>query len=310
VAGVVIAARRSPPRLVDLGLAAAVGALVLAPMIGPMIAAATGGDPIPFAISLQSHGWDPLNAFRSTFEGPDGRFAFDLPMGAFYLLEPARTYYLGPLFAVLALIGLVAVLRRPSAQAVATLIAWPLLVIGFLAGDTTQNTRFTLAALPPIAILAAWGAGSIARMLPMRRWASTLVIGVLVVGLGFQVIAAWRFTDAFIVRQQAWLAAADSLAAGVPDGERLITFGCTLALRHSGIPAIELYDLEPADLLALVADGRATWLILPEDGIDGQWAGKPPGINVEALRAGPGLVEVATAGDWTLHRVGFAAPLS
>jgi hypothetical protein len=279
-------------------------------MVIPMLDAAARGQPVPFAISLQSHGWDAANALRSTFDGPDGRFAFELTMGAFYLLEPTRTWYLGPLFAVLALFGVMAVLRRPTTLLVAVLIAWPVLVIGFLAGDTTQNTRFTLAALPPLAVLASTGVGWVARILPPRRWAAAAVAAVVLVGLGFQVVTAWRFTDAFVVRQQRWLTAADSLAAQVPPGDRLIAFGCTLALRHRGIPAIELYDLAPADLLAQVADGQPTWLILPRDGIDGQWAAKPPGLNVAALRDGPGLVPVANAGDWSLHRVGFAAHLS
>jgi hypothetical protein len=309
VAGLVIAVRGERPRWADVALAATAGGLVLAPMVIPMLDAATRGEPVPFAISLQSHGWDAANAIRSTFDGPDGRFVFELTMGEFYLLEPARNWYLGPLFAVLALIGVVAVLRRPTILLVAVLIAWPVLVIGFLAGDTTQNTRFTLAALPPMAILAAIGVGWVARILPSRPWAVAAVAAVLLVGFGFQAVNAWRFTDAFVVRQQRWLAAANSLAAQVPPGDRLIAFGCTLALRHRGIPAIELYDLAPADLLAQVADGRATWLILPRDGIDGQWAAKPPGLNVAALRDGPGLVPMATAGDWSLHRVGFAAHL-
>jgi hypothetical protein len=225
-------------------------------------------------------------------------------MGAFYLLEPTRTWHLGPLFAALALVGVVAVLRRPSVLSVATLLAWPLLVIGFLAGDTTQNTRFALAALPPIAILASAGVGLILRAVASRRWAVGLVILVVALGLGSQAVSAWRFTDAFVVRQQRWLTSADRLVARIPSGDRLITFGCTLAIRHRGSPAIELYDLEPAALLGLLADGRPTWLILPRDGVDRQWADAPPGRNVAALRGGPGLVAVASDGDWTLHRVG------
>jgi hypothetical protein len=133
---------------------------------------------------------------------------------------------------------------------------------------------------------------------------------VVLLGLGAQALGAWRFTDAFIVRQQQWLAAADRLSARVPPGDRLIAFGCTLAVRHRGVSAIELYDLDPGQLLAMLGDGRTTWLILPRDGIDGQWANKPPGRNVAALRAGPGLMTVATDGDWTLHRIGFVAHLS
>jgi 4-amino-4-deoxy-L-arabinose transferase-like glycosyltransferase len=175
LAGVMVARRHVPSRWLDVALAAVVGAAVLAPMLVPMLIAAASREPIPFAVSLQSHGWDPANMFRSAFDGPDGHFEFELPMGLFYLLEPARGYHLGLLFAAFALVGVVAVSRRPTALNVAVLIAWPLLIIGFLAGDTTQNTRFALAALPPVAILAATGVGLLARQLVARsQWTVAL----------------------------------------------------------------------------------------------------------------------------------------
>ena len=229
-------------------------------------------------------------------------------MGLFYLLEPAEAWYLGPL-AVAALAGVGAVLRRPSVMRAGTLLAWPGLVMLFLAGDATQNTRFSLALLPPLAILAALGIALtvelLGRMSPGRARVGTLLVGASVaLGMASMAAGAMRITDGFVVRQQADRAAIDELASRIPSGDRVLAFGATLALRHGGIPAVELYDLGPPDIEALLADGRPTWLLVPADVSGPQWAEGPPGRDVAALRVGPGLTDAGRAGSWRLFRIG------
>ncbi|MBA2570978.1 MAG: hypothetical protein H0V04_07360 [Chloroflexi bacterium] len=301
-----VAARRRPMHIFGAAIAAL---LVLAPMLIPMAAALGAGRPVPFSIQFASHPWDPANAIRSSFVNADGRFDFDLPMGLFYLLQPAQLYYLGPVIAVAAVFGLMVVVRRPRLTTTAVLIGWPLLVLGFLAGDTTQNTRFTLAALPPLAILAAVGAVAIldvfGRMPSQRALVGRLtVLAVIAFALAVSALTALRFTDSFIERQQADVAAIRRLYAGVPAGSRVISFGATLALRHDGVGAIELYDQTPGSVVSLVDDDRPTYLIVPRDGLEGQWADEPPGRAFEVLRSVPGVTLIAEEANYRLYEVG------
>lgn len=88
-----------------------------------------------------------------------------------------------------------------------------------------------------------------------------------------------------------------------PD-DRLIAFGATLALRFAGRDALELHDLAPEAALALVADGRRTWLLIPEGALTAQWAATPVARAFDALGEGPGVRLVARAGSWELWSVG------
>lgn len=317
VAGGVVAWRRTragagagPGLAVTLGLPLLAGAAVLAPVVGPMAWAAAHGDPIPFSIQLASHPWDPANLVRTEIASRDGLGRFTLPMGVFYLTEPGRAYHLGPLFALLAIAGLVPLIRRPRVIPIAVLVAWPVLVIGFLGGDVTQNTRYILAALPPIAILAAGGVGAVTGVLRgrvgERAGRAVVMVAGLVVALALtaNLVAAWRLTDGFIRRFQADRAAIAALDARVGPDDRLIAFGATLALRFAGRDALELHDLGPESALALVSDGRRTWLLVPEGALTAQWAATHVARAFDALRDGPGVRLMDRAGPWELWSVG------
>jgi hypothetical protein len=295
----------------DVLLAGIAAAFVLAPVVVPMAVAFLRGETPPFSIQLRSHAWDPSNALRTEFSGPDGTARFAIPMGAWAVAEAARPYYLGPLLAACALGGAARVVRHAEPVALATLLAWPLLVIGLLAGDIYQNTRFFLAGLPPVAILAAIGvtgaAGLAARSTGRRPGLlPPIVAAIAIAALGVQVVGAWRFTDAFITRQQADLGAVERLGDRVPHTARLISFGATLALRQRGRDVVELYDLDPEELLDLVADGQPSYLLVQEQGLVAQWASERPGRAFTAIRDGPGLRRVEVAGAWTLFAIGRA----
>lgn len=321
VAAVIVAVRRAGTLApedrarflaVTLGLPLAAAILVLAPMLGPMAWAWGRGAPVPFATQLTSHPWSPANAVRSETTGPDGTQRWPLPMGLFAVTEPFRPYHLGPVFAVAAAGGAFRLMRRARASLpLAVLVAWPALVLLELAGDVVQNTRFALAVLPPLAILASGGLDAVAAWVgahgrPRDRRRAVTVGGTLVLGglLLVNAVGAWHFTDSFIGRFQASSAALARLVESVPADGRLVALGATLELRWKGRDVTELSALPVADATALARDGRPTWIVLPAGVIDTQWAGTPIAAAFVALGsgndAGPRLE--ARDGPWELWR--------
>jgi hypothetical protein len=295
------AVRRSA--VAQLVVGAVVGLVVVVPTVLPMVDAARAGGAIPFTADFAAYRWDPASALRSSFDTLDGRLSYALPTGAFYGLQAVESYWAFGL-GLLALPGLAVVLRQRSPAQTALLVAWPALVVGFLVGGATQNTRFFLAAWPPVAILVA--SGAVWLWSTAARWqrGRMVVVGLLALGLLVNAAAAARFTDAFIDRQLHDLAAIRSLAARVPGDARILTIGATPVLRHDGRQdVVELFDLDEAAARALVDDPRTEYVLVDLDAIHGQWAGTIPGRTVAALEADPGLASVATAGAWTLARV-------
>jgi hypothetical protein len=238
-----------------------------------------------------------------------------MPMGLFALLEPARPYHLGPIGGVLALLGTVRLVLRPRLVPLALLIGWPLLVMGFQAGDVIQNTRHALALLPPVAILAAAGVDLLADWIgalprAVRRPAGGVLAVVVTAALVASAVGAWRLTEGFIARFQRDERVLADLVARVPLDDRLVAFGATLALRFSGRDVIELADLSPEGARTLPGDGRPTWLLLPDEDVATRWADEPVGRAFLAMRDGPGLEPAGAAGAWTLWRLGMAPAAS
>jgi hypothetical protein len=297
----------------DAALGALVATLVLLPTAVPMVDAVLHGQPLPFAADFAAYHWDAANAASRSVQSLDGRLVFDEPAGLFYLSQPIRRYWFW-LIALLAIPGALHVLRRMTVTRVAVLLAWPSLVVAFLAGGGYQNTRFFLACMPPVAILIAMGAGAAwgaVRIGPptLRALARATLVAALGAGLAANAVYAVGFADAFVARQTADLAAVRALAGQVSGDARLISLGPTAALRHEGrADVVELYWLDAESVLALVGDGRPTYLLVDIASIRGQWRGQPPGRAVDALAFGPGLELVDADGIWTLYRVGASTP--
>jgi hypothetical protein len=326
------ARRRRPSESVRAAVVAAlVGVAIVIPVAIPMLGAIAAGRPVPFAADFSAYQWDVANALRSTIQTLDGELTYDQAGSAYYASQPVRRYWFG-LLGLLAVPGMLAVIRRPAVPAVAVLLAWPALVVGFLAGGGYQNPRFFLAAMPPLAILVALGAGlvwgsrsssrghartpsdvsprpSTARGAHAVGMALALAIAVLVpAGLASNAAYAASYTDAFVVRHAADLAAIRSLALRAPADARLITLGATPVLRHDGrADVVELYWLDEGSVAALVADGRPTYLLVDMASMRSQWAAAAPGRAVRALEREPGLEPIGSAGIWTLYRVGSRA---
>lgn len=296
----------------DAATGAIVASLVLLPTAAPMLDALLRGLPLPFAADFAAYHWDAGNAASRTFETLDGQLAYDEPTGFFYLTQPIRRYWFW-LVGLLAIPGFVAMLRMRTVPRVAVTLAWPGLVVGFLAGGGYQNTRFFLAAMPPVAILVALGAASVWRAAgtgprAWRRFARPALAAALVAGLAVNAAYGVGFTDAFVQRQAADLGAIRVLVAKLPLDARLITLGPTAGLRHEDrADVVELYWLDGPSALALVGDGRPTYLLVDAVSMREQWRDRPPGRAFLALAGGPGLETVEAAGIWTLYRVGTSA---
>ncbi|HYI21517.1 MAG TPA: hypothetical protein VEX62_02675 [Candidatus Limnocylindrales bacterium] len=279
--------RLDPRRAAAHAIAAAVLAVVLvAPALGEI------GD------ASNSQSWNPAFAAQSVVETLDGRLTYELPMSAFYLLQPVQTYWFS-LLAVLALPGIAAIVRRRDPIQIALLIAWPALVLVFLAGNPYQNTRYFLAAAPPVAILISLGTLVVWRFLK-----TPITVLVVVAALVLGAFNASNFTYAFVERVSRNSASIRALAAHVPPDARLITLGATAQLRHDRIPnVIELASLDQQATAQLLADGRPTYLLIDRASIAGQWTTRAPAAIVASIEAAPGLREVDVSGIWTLYEV-------
>ena len=299
-------ARLEPRRALTGGAAALVVVLLVLAPAGIAIGRTIGaGRPIPFAAELGVATFDPLTPFRSSFQTADGHLAYAWPMALWTLLQPAHWYWLGALGLAVP-IGLLVLLRRAgrTATEMATLVAWPGLTVLVLVFYPYQNPRFALAILPPIAILAAVGLRAawqaIRDRLPSLR---ALALAGAAFAIGANAGLAWRYTDGFVVRQAADLAAIRTLEARVPPDARLASLGATAVLRHDGRDVIELYDLGP-EAAAELARARPLYLLVDADAFRTQWAGTRTGRAFEVLSSAPGFVGIDRAGTWTLFEAG------
>lgn len=279
--------------------------VILSPLIGPALAVWAGraSGLVSFVGNLQVHYWNPVHAFRREFDTPDGHLVYSLPNGLYYALAPAHRYYFTPLVALVLLPGLWAAWQKRSREWSLLIGGWAAVVYVYHAGDPWQNFRFTLAYLPPLAILAALGAGVLA-----ERWRSWLWAG-LAVGWGAMAWGGWQLTHGFILRKADEVSIVQRVEAQLPDDARLITFNLTSMFRHySALETIELYDLRADDVAALLSKGHPMYLLMDVNNVETQWANTPLSQTYQWMRASPGLKVLDQFGAYTLFRVQPSGP--
>jgi len=303
---------RARPRTAVLH--AAVGVLVaaalLVPVLGPPLLGLLShpSAPAAFAGNLQVYSWSPLNALRRDFFTADGHLAYAQPNGVYYAVAPANLAFFGPLLAPWIVVGLWAAGRGWRWSTLLLVLGWAGVVYAFHAGAAWQNFRFSLAYLPPLAILVAAGLVWTAH----RAWwrVDRRVVGMLVgawAALGLLTTAggAVRLVEGFIDRKADDLALVHWVQTETPPGAQLLRFGPTLAFRHyTSLPTFDLFDLSPVDLDAVLATRAPTYVLLDEQNVEDQWLGQPPAVNWHLLRDGPGVAEIGSQGSFTLLRVG------
>ena len=136
-----------------------VAAALLVPVLGPPLLGLLShpSEPAAFAGNLQVYSWSPLNALRRDFLTADGHLSYALPNGVYYAIAPANLAFFGPLLAPWLAVGLWAAAREWRQPTLLLIVGWAGVVYAFHAGAAWQNFRFTLAYVPPVAILVAAG---------------------------------------------------------------------------------------------------------------------------------------------------------
>jgi 4-amino-4-deoxy-L-arabinose transferase-like glycosyltransferase len=278
------------------------GGVVLAALLGPGLLGRSPTGTAGFTGDLEVYTWSPLNFARREFVTVDGRLSYRLPNGVYYALSAAHPYYFTPLLAPLLLPGSWRVLRRRRVRAWVLLLAWPIMILGFHAGAPWQNFRFTLAALPPLAVLLAFGAAQVAAWLrPRVRWLLPVVV---VPGLAWMAVGGWQLPRQFIERKQADLALVAAVEAQAPLHARLLTFSLTQTfVTYSRLETYELWALDRTQLANLAAEKRPMLLLIDVGNVESQWLGRSPSDNYHWLRDGPGLDELGRYGNYTLFKV-------
>jgi 4-amino-4-deoxy-L-arabinose transferase-like glycosyltransferase len=290
--------------LVHGAVAVLVTSLILGPLLAPAVRALLDQNEglAPFAGNLQVYSWHPLRALRREFITVDGLLRYRLPNGLYYALAPAHRFYFTPLLALLILPGLWAVVRRRTLELLCLIVGWAAVVYGFHAGAPWQNFRFTLAYLPPLAVLVGIGMDAIHRMgRGHLRWLPRVYLAL---GLVAMAAGGLQLTQSFIERKQAHLAMVRWVESQTPPNARLLTFGLTLTFRHySYLETLELFELMPAEIDALFVEGRPMFLLIDVLNVEGQWKGLAPETNYRWLQKSPGLERLGIQGDYTLFRV-------
>jgi 4-amino-4-deoxy-L-arabinose transferase-like glycosyltransferase len=285
---------RHTPRLwAWVGFAAVTALVTLAPL---WLAALTHEN--KFLTSATVHQWNPFNAFQREFITNDGRLSYAWPNGVYYALAPAHPYFFTPLLAGLIGAGVWVGWRNRWCGLGWLSPAWALSVWLYHAGDPYQNFRFTLAYLPPLALLAAYGWDAALRHWPRWRWAW---IGGLALGLGVMSAQGHALTQTLIARKNAERQVVHAVTAQIPRRARLLTFNITAMFRHySDLEALELYEYSVARLPLLLDDPAPLYVLLNPTPLETQWAARPLGAAYRWLR--PRLTPLADIAPYTLYR--------
>lgn len=319
---------RTVRRLVGHSSAALLAGLVV---LGPELALAAlpspGGDGLSHVGDLQVVGWWPGNALRRSFVTVDGHLSYPLPTGVFYATAIARPSYFTPLLAPAVLAGLWALWRHRTWRPALLLVGWPATVYLFLAGIAWQSLRFTLAMLPPLAILIALGLDDVAsrkvgvegvlgmaelRAKPSYPRGRTLARGRvralvtlwMVAGPALMLFGAVRNITLFMRQMNAYVDAARWVERRVPADAQLLTFGLTATIGHyTDLAVQDIFFQTPETLPATLAGGRTTYLFVDVRSLEQQWVGRSPELTYRWLRENPGLTALGHWGSFTLYRV-------
>jgi 4-amino-4-deoxy-L-arabinose transferase-like glycosyltransferase len=283
----------------DLGLALLAAALILVPQI---LYSATS--PYPVFDHAWVQGWSPENAFRYRFTNVDGEFIYQQINLLYYAKPVYDAYYLAPVFAPFALIGLWGLARRSRSGAV-MIGAWILLPFLFLVGIPYQNIRFSLIVVPPVVVLAGLG-GEIVWRRVGKRWLPRLVlIGLLIFGIALTGAAARDMIGTFLSSQQSDQQAVAWAVAQMPPDSRVYAFGLTLRLQHQPAPlnVKELYYESRDSLAAQWIPDHDDYLLANVWVIENQWNGRELQLAYHWLRDVRGLEEIGRSGFYQLFRI-------
>ena len=243
--------------------------------------------------------WSLAHAFRREFQTPESHEIYRLPVAVFYFVRLGWPDYFFPTLAVLAVAGLISLLRARDFSALALIAGWPAVALLFTAGIPYENPRFLVPTLPAIAALAGigfgavWGvAGTTGRRIAVVVFALSLAAGV---------AAGAREQGRQVARKNADLDLIAWTLARVPADAELLMEGPTLAFEHYGHrPARALFELTSEDVERVVRSGRPLYLLADIATLDGPRKGRGPELHLARLRHDPGLIALGDHPPYTL----------
>ncbi len=278
--------------LTHSGGAALITLAILAPLWLPLAGGDSTGDAPGFFGDLAVYGWNPVHAFRSVHDSADGILRYRLPNGLYYVLAPAHRFYFTPLLVAFLIPGLWQLIQLRSLRAMVLVLGWAAMMVAFHAGNPWQNFRFTLAYLPPVAIMAAAGLDLIAGQLKPRL--RPILVLILAAGLAWMAHGGWLLTRSFVDRKSTSLQTVRWVEDQLPEDGQLITFGETLTFQHySQVETFEIFNLTTEQIAGLLEGDRPVFLFLELGVIEDQWRGRSPEINYRWLRDQVGLTLMA-----------------
>lgn len=280
-----------------------IAGLILWPVMGPVLDSwlvARHSEVTYAADWMVLENLQPFTFFQRQHVTDDGILRYKLPNGLYYAIAPARMIFLTPLLAAFIPAGLWQIWRQKEGGPALWLLAgWAGVVYLFLANIAWQNFRFTLAFLPPIAILAAIGLGWAAA----SKWAKWLP-ALLVIAFGMMAYSGWQLTQTFGERKNSDLATVAWVENQLPAGANLLTFSITLTFQHySDLATEDIFGLTTTDLSGRITTKSPLYLLLDLNNIESQWPGRSPSENYHWLAANPGLTLLGEQPPYSLFKV-------
>jgi 4-amino-4-deoxy-L-arabinose transferase-like glycosyltransferase len=296
----------------EIGVAAAVFLLILGAQLFLNV-----HSPAPVLKHSWVVTWSPLNAWRVSFDNPDGHFDYRIPPVIFYAEPLVHPFYLSPLLTGCVLLGTWQ-LRRSAALLVVG--GWMVALYLYLIGIPYENGRFGLAYFTPVAVLAAIGmarvpvpswlrrAGNARKpadasgVPPERggwRWRGLLLAVSLAMSALFTVRAAAKLHSVVALQDSA----IRYLQSQIPRDATVVTFELSIALEYyTPFRVVDLFAQSPQTLRPIVCGEPTVYVYVQGQDFETQWLGKSPAENFHWLRERIGLQKLGTHGAWTLYR--------
>ncbi len=277
-------------RLRPLLAAAGAAALIFVPQ-----AFVSLHSPFPVLDHAWVEGWSPANYFASTFDNVDGHFQYAQINALFYAQPYDAPYFIAPVFAPFALVGVWALRRQRTYLVI--LLGWALLPYLFLAGIPYQNIRFPLIVVPGVAVLAGLGLETLVR----RR---VVFVAIVIAGTALSFYASCPILQTFVASQANDKRAVQWALDHIPPDARLYTFELTEPLKAYGAFEVrELYNETPDTIDAQLNDARPSYLFVNVWTIEHQWAGRELDITYRWLNTSVGLDYLDRVGNYLLFRI-------
>lgn len=260
----------------------------------------------PSPVFFNYETWDFVRAGMKAFVTADGMSSFAQINALFYAQPLYDPFWGHPLFSLLALIGVIDLIRKRSWTEVILIVGWFLLGYIFLCGIPQQNPRYSLLLLPPLAIGAGIGFAAVWESITLssiRQATLRLALSVfMMIALAGMITSAWAGVGNFITRAEADKTVARTIAHRLPSDATLYTFELTLALRvYASFTVFELFYETPNSVEQLPPNTNVFLLVDVQD-IQTRWAGNPLETTFEALVASQAMQPIDHISKYTLFQ--------